>query len=162
MTRSKLSNVLFVWAHPVLAFFNLYMTVGTTVMYIAVEDGTNASAYYRRMLSFGAFAQCILMVFMRLLHKGFRQAWQSPSRIFYIAVRLSIAFAHFSLRYYHGTDTSAVTLQALLAFGNNVLDIVVAMKPVIKRTVRESFSTELPSVDANFSGTNPVYLNNIS
>lgn len=149
MKRSSWSYLFFVWAHPILGFFSIYMTVGLTMMYISVLDGEEASSYFRKMLTFGAFAQTVLMIFMRMSHKGVMHSIRNPTRILYIFVRLAIAASHLCLRYYTGSDTNAVILQALIACCNNILDIAVAMKPEALRALH-SFSSRAGELRATF------------
>ncbi len=127
MRRSNISQLFFIWAHPFLAYCKLVTTVGLVVMYIDVENGDKTNKYFRQLLSIGSFIQVLLMIFMRMLHKGVRYNLSVPSRVLFTTARICIAFGHYSIYFIESPEYDQITFHAALSLLSNILDVYVGM-----------------------------------
>ncbi len=127
LTRLPRSNIIFVWGHPVLAFYMLQTTVGMIMTYDSVLNDKDSDYYFRRMMSLGAFCQMTVLILMRVSHKGVEYMYTKSSRRIHFVVRIAFAFMHLSLRWYKGSSDTLMMYHALISFSVNCLDIVVAL-----------------------------------
>jgi hypothetical protein len=139
MQRSHLSHLVFVWLHPVLAFFMLVSTVGIVMLYEAINSDKTADHYFRKLVSWGSFVQMLILIIMRIEHKGVVYAFQKPTRVLYLLFRISIAFGHISLLEFEGSCIYLMMLHAMLGLVVNCFDIFLrVIKPEVHEGERET------------------------
>jgi hypothetical protein len=115
----------------------LQTTVGVVTLYDAILEEGSVEHHYRRMISLGAFVQMLLLIFMRVAHKGVLYMLGKPSRVIHFCVRIMFSFFHFSMRWYKGSPEDTIMLHALIASIINCLDIYVALNARGRKEVRE-------------------------
>ena len=123
MNRSNFSHLVFVWLHPALAFFMLTTTVGMVMMYISINDGTTVDSHFIDMTARGSFIQNIILILMRIEHKGIRYSLEKPTRVIYLLFRICIASAHATLSSKDMSYQDIMMVHALLNLTVNFLDI---------------------------------------
>lgn len=128
MKRTRLTNISFVWLHPILVFAILLATVGIVMQYHALQAGDAVDLYYNRMLGAGAFVVVVLFAFMRAMHKGLRKCLRKFSTAFHFFVRILFAFVHLGLSWFEGGTGDAIMYHALISLAINVVDICVALR----------------------------------
>ena len=79
------------------------------------------------MVSLGAFCQMIILIWMRIEHKGFRYAFTKPTRVAYLMFRVGIAFGHLSLRWYKGPVETQMMYHGFLSLVVNIMDILLKL-----------------------------------
>ena len=140
MIRSHWSNIFFVWAHPGLVFCMLQTTVGIVTLYDAILEEDSIEQHFRRMISLGAFMQMILLIFMRVAHKGINYMLGKPSRVVHFCVRIIFSIFHFVMRWFRGSPEHTIMLHALIASTINCLDIYVALNAKGRKEVHEEIT----------------------
>ena len=123
MRRTKLSHLIFVWLHPILAFSMLCTTVGMAVMYSSIINGGDIDNSYHKMVSVGALTQMICLILMRIEHKGWFYTLTRPTRVAYIIVRVGFAWIQYSIFFYNGSIENEMMLHALVSLFINFIDM---------------------------------------
>jgi hypothetical protein len=94
------------------------------------------------MVSLGAFCQMILLIWMRIEHKGFRYSFSKPTRVAYLLFRVGIAFGHLSLRWFKGPVERQMMYHGFLSLVVNIMDILLKLVKEKDETMRATIMLE--------------------
>ena len=129
----------------------LITTVGMVQLYDSMLSETNLELLYRTTVALGCFVQMIIIIVLRISHKGFKYTAAKNGRIMHALVRIVLACAHLCMCWYHGSAWTTIMYHSIISFGTNVLDIAVAVTVSRNYTHNEVVGMGIYAVDNQYS-----------
>lgn len=96
--RNVFSGIMWIWLHSVLGYSLLLISVaiyGIDTHYDADEYGSEDTD--KKLLCIGCFVSQIVMLLMRMMHKGFRFHFATSGRLSLLVIRLFYCFCHLAM-----------------------------------------------------------------
>jgi hypothetical protein len=129
--KNALIRIIYIWLHPVICYVLLIATNALVQLAAAVSEDNNGSVEsndrLRHTVSIGLCIVVLVMVLMRLLHKGVIDHLRTTGRAMHVLFKICVAFTHLSLYWMVQNNLYFILANSFLCTFTNVVEMAIPM-----------------------------------
>jgi predicted ferric reductase len=147
--RNALIRVVYIWMHPVVCFSLLVATNSMVQLNTQVSEAPDQSDYstdrLRYLVSSFLCYTILLMVTMRIMHKGVIDHFKEWGRVYHIAFKVSVAVMHYMVYYIVQNKLYFILAHSIIATITNMVEMLI---PLYSKSRTVDFLFHRTTVDA--------------
>lgn len=130
--KNALIRIVYIWLHPVICYALLFATNALVqlVYKVSVTDGyssVDSAKRLRRIMSVGLCVVVLLMVLMRIMHKGVVDHLRTSGRKMHVMYKICVAGMHLSLYWIVHDNLRFLLAQSFLTTSTNMVEMLIPM-----------------------------------
>lgn len=130
--KNALIRIIYIWLHPVVCYLLLIATNALVQLTVNISNSHIVSSSdtpnrLKLTISVGLALTVLLMVGMRLMHKGVKDHLKNRGRVYHIVFKLAVSLAHLCLYWIVQDKLYFVLAQSFLATGTNMVEMLIPL-----------------------------------
>jgi hypothetical protein len=129
--KNALIRIIYIWLHPVICYVLLVATNALVQLATAVAGHDNGSVdsndRLRHTVSIGLCSVVLIMVLMRVQHKGVVDHLRTTGRQIHVVFKICVAFTHLSLYWMVQDNLYFILANSFLCTFTNVVEMAIPM-----------------------------------